>query len=294
MTLPTDTQKPPWLPSLIDQVLSALTYLQAQGMLHRDIKPENILYDETANKGPTFLLSDFGLAVLQSLAVQDVRSAGYVGRMPPEISQENKPHIKSDLYAFGIMLLEILGLYCTLEEKPNFDWRATLREFGVMDGRWRDYRDMAPWMAHETSVQSIRGQSRVESLLQYQIIPRTLSCLLAWNPDDRDTAAGARAQLRRLYGKHGTAVPGPYGASRQGTASYGGSEQPVGLAAKGSVGQPLDPRVDERGGRARKQERPPGTKERRSIPTRSHTIEDRRKNPQGAPGQAANLAFRPR
>jgi serine/threonine protein kinase len=213
MAPPTDTQKPPWLPDLIDQVLSAIAFLQAQGVLHRDIIPNNIIYNENTNKGPTFLLSDFGQVVHQSRAAQDVRAPGCVGRMPPEISQENRPHIKSDLYAFGIMLLEILGLSCMREHQSNFESGAKLREFGVTDDRWRDYCNMEPWNAHEISVKTIRGQSRVESLLDYQIIPRTLSCLLAWNPDDRDTAAGTRVQLRRLYAKHGTAVPGPYGAS---------------------------------------------------------------------------------
>ena len=55
-------------PIILEQMLSALDYLDYHGYVHRDVKPENILYYEKTGGAFHFQLADFGLANFTSAA----------------------------------------------------------------------------------------------------------------------------------------------------------------------------------------------------------------------------------
>ncbi|WOG85765.1 hypothetical protein DCAR_0104958 [Daucus carota subsp. sativus] len=82
----------------------------AQQILHFDIKPHNILLDQNF----TPKISDFGLAKLcskdQSI-VSMTMARGTIGYIAPEIFSRNfgKASSKSDIYSFGMLLLEMVG-----------------------------------------------------------------------------------------------------------------------------------------------------------------------------------------
>lgn len=91
-------------------VAKALAYLHndcRSRVLHLDIKPENILLDE----GFRALVSDFGLSKLmgrdQSRIVTTIR--GTRGYLAPEWFLENGISEKSDIYSYGMVLLEMVG-----------------------------------------------------------------------------------------------------------------------------------------------------------------------------------------
>ena len=91
-------------------VAKGLAYLHhdcRSRILHLDIKPENILLDETFRA----LVSDFGLAKLtgkdESQAVSTIR--GTRGYMAPEWLLEKGISDKTDVYSYGMVLLEIVG-----------------------------------------------------------------------------------------------------------------------------------------------------------------------------------------
>ena len=87
-------------------VLDALGQAHAQGIIHRDLKPSNILIDA---KG-TPRVMDFGIAVRVS-ETQATREDGLMGSPPymaPEYVQNRTINVKTDLYAVGLILLEML------------------------------------------------------------------------------------------------------------------------------------------------------------------------------------------
>ncbi|KAK9022520.1 hypothetical protein V6N11_002777 [Hibiscus sabdariffa] len=88
-------------------VARALEYLHENcnpPVVHRDIKSSNILLDSNFNAK----LSDFGLAVTTASQNKNVKLSGTLGYVAPEYLLEGKLTDKSDVYAFGVVLLELL------------------------------------------------------------------------------------------------------------------------------------------------------------------------------------------
>ncbi|XP_061359984.1 L-type lectin-domain containing receptor kinase IX.1-like [Gastrolobium bilobum] len=87
---------------------SALLYLQEgweKCVLHRDIKSSNIMLDSNFNAK----LGDFGLAkqVDHEKGSQTTDVAGTIGYLGPEYMKTGKARKESDIFSFGIVLLEI-------------------------------------------------------------------------------------------------------------------------------------------------------------------------------------------
>jgi serine/threonine-protein kinase len=87
-------------------VCSALHYAHQQGMIHCDIKPSNIM---SHNNG-TILVADFGLAHMTEAAATSalLLGGGTFGYMAPEQARGEKPTARTDIYALGIVLFEML------------------------------------------------------------------------------------------------------------------------------------------------------------------------------------------
>ena len=106
---------------LITQAAYLISHLHQQGWLHNDIKSSNFLIGaEPANKSDTInltrdlLLTDFALAQRtdsarnQNNSNANVNAAGTPAYLAPERWQGQATTEQSDIYAFGIMLCQIL------------------------------------------------------------------------------------------------------------------------------------------------------------------------------------------
>ncbi|HEY0775873.1 MAG TPA: Stk1 family PASTA domain-containing Ser/Thr kinase [Nocardioidaceae bacterium] len=94
--------------ALIEPVLSALAAAHQAGMIHRDVKPENVLL---ANDG-RIKVADFGLARAVSAETQHTATGGVligtVSYLSPELVVDGKADARSDVYAAGVIIYEML------------------------------------------------------------------------------------------------------------------------------------------------------------------------------------------
>jgi serine/threonine protein kinase len=109
------------------QVLSALEYAHCRGVVHRDVKPTNIMITEDDQAK----LLDFGIAISDRSA--ELTAPGYmvgsVNYMSPEQIAGDKATTKSDIYAVGVMLYEILTGRLPAKGDNNFEiMRAHMNE----------------------------------------------------------------------------------------------------------------------------------------------------------------------
>jgi serine/threonine protein kinase len=138
------------------RMLEILGRVHRDGVVHGDLKPENVLFQDG-----DLHLADFGLSrriaqrsatLSVSLSLEDARLAGTLDYMAPEQREGQKPTPRSDVFAMGVLLYELL-----MGERPQ----------GVFAMPSKRHRGLPP------------------------IVDRTLACSLARDPRHRFPGAGA-------------------------------------------------------------------------------------------------------
>jgi serine/threonine protein kinase len=94
---------------IADQMLAALGAAHARGLVHRDVKPGNVLL----TRDGTAKLTDFGIAKAAADATGGLTLTGQVLGTPrylaPEQAAGKRATPRSDLYAVGVVLYEMLA-----------------------------------------------------------------------------------------------------------------------------------------------------------------------------------------
>jgi eukaryotic-like serine/threonine-protein kinase len=94
--------------ALMEPVLSALAAAHQSGMIHRDVKPENVLLADDGR----IKVADFGLARAVSAETQHTATGGVligtVSYLSPELVVDGKADARSDVYAAGVIIYEML------------------------------------------------------------------------------------------------------------------------------------------------------------------------------------------
>ncbi len=111
------------------QVAEGLAAAHAKGLLHRDLKPANVMLDSQGH----VRLTDFGLAGFADSLAGDVRS-GTPSYMSPEQLLGREVSVRSDIYALGLLMYELVTGRRAFEGKG----------FAELARRHRDERPLEP------------------------------------------------------------------------------------------------------------------------------------------------------
>ncbi|KAH7847694.1 hypothetical protein Vadar_029145 [Vaccinium darrowii] len=137
-------------------------------VIHRDFKASNILLDESYNAK----IADFGLAKLGPSGSEThltTRVFGTFGYAAPEYVATGHLYVKSDVYGFGVVLVEMLtGLRAIDPNRPG-------GKLNLID--W-----VKPYLAQERKLKNImdsRLEGKYPSKVAFQIAQLALRCLQA-------------------------------------------------------------------------------------------------------------------
>lgn len=160
---------------------SVLTYLHReceQQVIHRDIKTSNIMLDGNFNAR----LGDFGLARLMDHDKSPVSTltAGTMGYLAPEYLQSGKATEKTDVFSYGVVILEVACGKRAIEKEQSGNKMVNL-----VDWVWGLYGEGKITEAADDRLRGEFEESEMERLLLVG-----LSCA---NPD-----SNARPSMRRV------------------------------------------------------------------------------------------------
>ncbi|KAG2604111.1 probable receptor-like protein kinase At5g20050 [Panicum virgatum] len=181
-------------------VAKALAYLHHDcraKVVHLDVKPENILLDDR-RRG---MLSDFGLSALmgkeQSRVVTTVR--GTTGYLAPEWLLGAGVTERSDVYSYGMVLMEMLGGRRNLQAEPGPGGSR----------RWTYFPKLVADKAREGRVMEVLDRRLAPSSVDEAGV-RRLAHVALWCAQEK---AGARPTMARvvemLEARSGEAVEQP-------------------------------------------------------------------------------------
>ncbi|KAK3039114.1 hypothetical protein RJ639_028860 [Escallonia herrerae] len=206
-----------------------LDYLHNQAnppVIYRDLKPSNILLDE----GYHPKLSDFGLAKFgpsEDKSHVSTRVMGTHGYCAPEYGASGKLTMKSDIYSFGVVLLELITGRRALEssgsEKRSLvEWaRPMLRDrenfVQLADPRLRGhFSESALRRFLETALMCLRTEAHKRPSVSDVVLALDY---LASHPYDPKVARGSRVRDGR-----GRRVPGREGQRNVNAEDYEGPD----------------------------------------------------------------------
>ncbi|MHC4854027.1 MAG: protein kinase domain-containing protein [Planctomycetota bacterium] len=180
---------------IVRQIALALAHAHQQGVLHRDVKPSNVLITASGR----VLLFDFGLTLThESPRVTREGVVGSPAYMAPEQIRGEEPNERTDTYALGVTLYELLALELPFLARNTAETQRCILQGEVVPLRHRNRA--ASWDVETVCLAAMERDPR----RRYATAARfaeDLGHILAHRPI-RARRAGVLLRMRRWAQRH--------------------------------------------------------------------------------------------
>lgn len=198
----------------------AFLHSNEKQIIYRDFKASNILLDGNYNAK----LSDFGLAKngpMGSASHVTTRVMGTYGYAAPEYVATGHLYVKSDVYGFGVVLLEMLTGQRALDlNRPNgqqnlIDWLKPLlsdkrKLIRHMDSRLEEYPRKAAYQAADLTLKCLGTEPRVRPSMKEVVESlERIQAIKVRSKESRSSTRHTAASHHSHHHSHPPAQPRP-------------------------------------------------------------------------------------